>query len=97
MFESLKPLLEIIGWLAYLIGGIACLLIVSFALAAIAPFNMVVASLWWLPLLFYLTKEENRRAIAEALKYWAGKPISEERKKKILEDIEKELKKTKQS
>lgn len=90
-FEAVKSFLEIIAWIAYVIGGLGFYLINSYALT-----NMLISLVWWIPLLFIVIKEDDRKIIAEMLMHWAGKPVSEERHKKILEDIEKDLKKTKQ-
>lgn len=87
MFESAKSFFQIIGICAYVICGSGFSLIIICIFASIAPLNIVISLVWWLPLLYVAIKEDDRRAIAETLKYWAGKPVSEERKKKILEDI----------
>jgi len=89
-FEAVKSFLELIAWVAYLIGGLGFYLVNSYALT-----NVLISFVWWIPLLFIVVKEDNRKIVAETLKYWSGKAVSEERKKKILEEIEKELKKTK--
>lgn len=95
MFETLKAFLVIIGWIVYLIGGMGVFVVILVSLWSIAPLNMPIACLHWLPLIYYLIKEDDRKAIADMVKFWSGKPVSEERRQKILEDLEKDLKKTK--
>ena len=93
MFESFKALQELIAWLAYIAGGIAAAIIFMLWTTAL---NLLIAVAWWIPLLYIVIKEDYRKITAENLKFWAGKKVSEERKKKNLEDIEKDLKKNKQ-
>jgi len=96
MFESAKAFLQFIGIIAYVICGLGFQLIVIVALSSVAPLNVLAALSWWLPVLYVSLKEDNRRAIAEVFKHGPTIDTSDERRREILEDIERKRSRARQ-